>query len=65
MAAVYTQPVQVLIDELTLCGTPERARGALEAWYDAGAQMPALTLPPGRDLAELDYMLEVMRPITT
>jgi alkanesulfonate monooxygenase SsuD/methylene tetrahydromethanopterin reductase-like flavin-dependent oxidoreductase (luciferase family) len=53
---------QVLIDELTLCGQPDEARAALDAWYDAGAQMPALTLPPGHDLAQLDYMLEVMRP---
>jgi alkanesulfonate monooxygenase SsuD/methylene tetrahydromethanopterin reductase-like flavin-dependent oxidoreductase (luciferase family) len=53
---------QILIDELTLCGDPDEARAALDGWYDAGAQMPALTLPPGRDLAHLDYMLEVMRP---
>jgi alkanesulfonate monooxygenase SsuD/methylene tetrahydromethanopterin reductase-like flavin-dependent oxidoreductase (luciferase family) len=53
---------QILIDELTLCGDPDRARTALRSWYDAGAQMPALTLPPGRDLDELDYMLDVMRP---
>lgn len=56
------ESAQVLIDELTLCGDPERAHAALESWYDAGAQMPCLTLPPGRELAELDYMLEVMRP---
>jgi alkanesulfonate monooxygenase SsuD/methylene tetrahydromethanopterin reductase-like flavin-dependent oxidoreductase (luciferase family) len=53
---------QVLIDELTLCGEADHARAALESWYEAGAQVPALTLPPGRELAELDYMLEVMRP---
>ena len=53
---------QVLIDELTVCGDPEGARAALDSWYDAGADVPALTLPPGRDLAELDYLLEVMRP---
>ncbi|MEO5652784.1 MAG: LLM class flavin-dependent oxidoreductase [Marmoricola sp.] len=53
---------QVLIDELTLCGDPEHANAALESWYQAGAEMPALVLPPGRDVAELDYMLEVMRP---
>lgn len=53
---------QVLLDELVLWGDPQRARDALESWYEAGAQMPALTLPPGRDVVELDYMLEVMRP---
>ncbi len=57
------ESAQVLIDELTLCGDPEDARGALDSWYEAGApQMPALVLPPGRDLAELDHMPEVMRP---
>lgn len=57
------ESAQVLIDELTLCGDPDRAHDALDTWYNAGAQMLALTLPPGRDLAELDYMLEVMRPV--
>lgn len=56
------ESAQVLIDELTLFGDPEHAHAALDSWYETGAQMPALTLPPGRDLAELDYMLEVMRP---
>lgn len=56
---------QVLIDELTVCGDPERARAALDSWYDAGAQMPVLTLPPHRDAAELEQMLEVMRPTTS
>ena len=36
---------QVLIDELTLCGDPEHANAALESWYQAGAEMPALVLP--------------------
>ncbi len=53
---------QMLLDELVLWGDRERACEALYSWYEAGAQMPALTLPPGRDVADLDYMLEVMRP---
>jgi alkanesulfonate monooxygenase SsuD/methylene tetrahydromethanopterin reductase-like flavin-dependent oxidoreductase (luciferase family) len=57
------ESAQILIDELTLCGDADNARAALASWYDAGAEMPALTLPPGRTVAELDSMLEVMRPV--
>jgi len=53
---------QGLLDELVIWGDPQRARQALDWWYETGAQMPALTLPPGRDVADLDFMLEVMRP---
>ncbi len=56
------ESAQVLIDELTLCGDPEHAHAALDSWYEAGVQTPALVLPPGRDLAELDYMLKAMQP---
>ena len=33
-----------------------------DSWYDLGAEMPSIVLPPGRDLADLDYMLEALRP---
>jgi alkanesulfonate monooxygenase SsuD/methylene tetrahydromethanopterin reductase-like flavin-dependent oxidoreductase (luciferase family) len=52
---------RVLLDELTLWGDAEQARAALERWYAAGAQMPTLTLPPGRPVDELDHMLESLR----
>ena len=51
-----------LFDELLLWGDAENARAALDRWYDAGAQTPALTLPPNRPVEELDYILESMRP---
>lgn len=51
-----------LLGELTVWGGPDDARAALDAWYAAGAEMPVLTLPPGRDLASLDFMLESLRP---
>lgn len=56
------ESARVLLDELTLWGDADQARAALNAWYDAGAQLPTLTLPPGRDLATLDFMLESLRP---
>jgi alkanesulfonate monooxygenase SsuD/methylene tetrahydromethanopterin reductase-like flavin-dependent oxidoreductase (luciferase family) len=51
-----------LLDELTLWGDADRARAALDRWYAAGAELPTLTLPPGRSVDELDHMLEAMRP---
>ena len=53
---------QVLIDELTLSGDATAARAGLDRWYAAGAEMPTLTLPPGRPVEELDHMLEALRP---
>lgn len=57
------EPARGLFDELTLWGDTGQARAALERWYDAGAEMPTLTLPPGRPLAELDQILEALRPL--
>ena len=39
-----------------------RASDHLQHWYTSGAEMPILTLPPHRTVAELDYMLDTMRP---
>lgn len=53
---------QRLLDELVVWGRPDDAREALDRWYAAGAELPAIVLPPGRDLAELEYALEVFSP---
>ena len=53
----------VLLDELTLWGDADRCRAALDRWYAAGAELPALTLPPGRPVEELDHILESMAPL--
>ena len=55
------ESARMLLDELTLWGDAEQARAALDRWYDAGAQMPTLTLPPDRSIEELDHILEAMR----
>jgi alkanesulfonate monooxygenase SsuD/methylene tetrahydromethanopterin reductase-like flavin-dependent oxidoreductase (luciferase family) len=52
----------LLLDELTVWGDAASARGCLDRWYAAGAQQPVLTLPPNRPVAELDHMLEALRP---
>ncbi len=56
------ESARVLLDELTLWGDAEHARAALDRWYATGAQMPTLTLPPGRRVEELDDILESLRP---
>ena len=57
------ESARVLFDELTLWGDTEHARTSLEKWYAAGAEMPALTLPPGRPVEELDHILESLAPL--
>jgi alkanesulfonate monooxygenase SsuD/methylene tetrahydromethanopterin reductase-like flavin-dependent oxidoreductase (luciferase family) len=56
------ESARALLDELTLWGDADSARAALERWYAAGAELPTLTLPPGRSVDGLDHMLEAMRP---
>jgi len=53
---------QDLLDELTIWGDADSARAALDRWYLEGADLPVLALPPNRPPAELDYILESMRP---
>jgi|SoiMethySBSTD1v2_1073268.scaffolds.fasta_scaffold33554_6 alkanesulfonate monooxygenase SsuD/methylene tetrahydromethanopterin reductase-like flavin-dependent oxidoreductase (luciferase family) len=54
------ESARMLLDELALWGDVEQARAALDRWYAAGAEMPTLTLPPGRSVEALDYILESM-----
>jgi len=55
------ESARALLDELTVWGDAEQARAALDRWYAAGAEMPTLTLPPGRPVEDLDHMLESMQ----
>lgn len=59
---VVPPTADVLLDELTLHGDAAAARSALDRWYAAGADEPVLVLPPNRPLAELDGVLEALRP---
>ena len=51
-----------LLREQTIVGTPEDARGQLAEWYEAGADVPLLTLPPGAPAELLRETVEVMAP---
>ncbi len=53
---------RVLLDELTLCGDAEAGRASLDRWFEAGADLPVVALPPGRPVVELEYALEALRP---
>jgi alkanesulfonate monooxygenase SsuD/methylene tetrahydromethanopterin reductase-like flavin-dependent oxidoreductase (luciferase family) len=53
---------EVLLDELIIRGDAGSAAAALDGWYEAGADLPVLVLPPGRDLQELDDVLVALRP---
>lgn len=54
---------QALVDELSITGSAEHARGKLDAWYRAGADLPTIVLPPGANLDELDHALTAFAPI--
>jgi alkanesulfonate monooxygenase SsuD/methylene tetrahydromethanopterin reductase-like flavin-dependent oxidoreductase (luciferase family) len=58
------ESAQVLIDELTVSGDAGTARAALDRWYAAGAEMPAIVLPPNRSHDELEHTLDALRPAT-
>lgn len=53
---------QVLVDELLISGDADAAKAGLDRWYAAGAEMPAIVLPPGRSVEELEHTLRALRP---
>jgi alkanesulfonate monooxygenase SsuD/methylene tetrahydromethanopterin reductase-like flavin-dependent oxidoreductase (luciferase family) len=55
------ESAQVLLDELTVQGDADSARAGLDRWYQAGAELPVVVLPPGRPVDELEYTLEALR----
>jgi alkanesulfonate monooxygenase SsuD/methylene tetrahydromethanopterin reductase-like flavin-dependent oxidoreductase (luciferase family) len=52
----------VLLEELTVFGTPAEARRRLEGWHAAGAAMPLLLMRPQLTPAAIDLTLEALRP---
>jgi alkanesulfonate monooxygenase SsuD/methylene tetrahydromethanopterin reductase-like flavin-dependent oxidoreductase (luciferase family) len=60
--AVVPPEADVLLEQLTVYGTPAEARARLARWYEAGADLPVLLLPPHLSPAEIDFMLESLRP---
>ena len=52
---------EVLLEELTIFGTPDSAPTRLAGWYEAGASMPVLLLGPDLTPDQIDRTLEVFR----
>ena len=50
------------MDELTVHGDAAQARARLDRWYAAGAEMPAIVLPPNQPVDDLLHTLESLRP---
>jgi alkanesulfonate monooxygenase SsuD/methylene tetrahydromethanopterin reductase-like flavin-dependent oxidoreductase (luciferase family) len=55
--AIVPPEADVLLEQLTIYGTPEMAQRQLTRWYDAGADMPTLLLGPNLDQDEIDFTL--------
>jgi alkanesulfonate monooxygenase SsuD/methylene tetrahydromethanopterin reductase-like flavin-dependent oxidoreductase (luciferase family) len=56
--AIVPPEAEVLLEQLTVYGTPEDARQQLDKWFDAGATLPGLLLLPNMSDAEIDFTLE-------
>ncbi len=61
-SAIVPPTAQRLVDELTIHGTPDTARGQLEHWYDAGADTVGLLLAPQLTPAQLELTLDAFAP---
>jgi alkanesulfonate monooxygenase SsuD/methylene tetrahydromethanopterin reductase-like flavin-dependent oxidoreductase (luciferase family) len=54
---------EVLLEELTVFGTPAQARERLQRWYAAGAEFPGLLLRPQLTPEQVTVTLEAFRPM--
>ena len=54
---------EVLLDELTVFGTPEQARERLARWYEAGADMPMVFIRPNLEPADIERTLSAFTPM--
>jgi len=59
-SAVVPQEAEVLLEELTVYGTPDEARARLARWRQAGAELPILLLPPQLEPAQIDFTLSAL-----
>jgi alkanesulfonate monooxygenase SsuD/methylene tetrahydromethanopterin reductase-like flavin-dependent oxidoreductase (luciferase family) len=54
---------EVLLEELTVFGTPTQARQRLQRWYAAGAEFPGLLLRPQLTPGQVTVSLDAFRPL--
>jgi alkanesulfonate monooxygenase SsuD/methylene tetrahydromethanopterin reductase-like flavin-dependent oxidoreductase (luciferase family) len=60
---VVPPEADILLDELTIFGTPDEARVRVARWYAAGAALPILLLPPNLTPDEICLALDAFRPL--
>jgi alkanesulfonate monooxygenase SsuD/methylene tetrahydromethanopterin reductase-like flavin-dependent oxidoreductase (luciferase family) len=62
--SAFTVPPEasVLLDDIVIFGTPEAARDRLARWYEVGADLPILCLPPNLPRDEIDVALCALAP---
>ncbi len=60
---VVPADAEVLLEELTVFGTPAQARARLARWHQAGAALPSLLLRPHLGLEEIEFTLDAFRPM--
>ena len=53
---------EVLLDELVVYGTPDAARRRLDRWYDLGADLVVVSIPPNRPPDEVELTLKALAP---
>lgn len=54
---------ETLLEELTIFGTPAEARGRLEQWRAAGADMPRVFIRPNLSREEIERTLSAFAPM--
>jgi alkanesulfonate monooxygenase SsuD/methylene tetrahydromethanopterin reductase-like flavin-dependent oxidoreductase (luciferase family) len=60
-SALVPSRAEVLLDQLTLNGTPDEVREKIPAWLENGATMPCLMLNPNLSLDEINYSVSAMQ----
>jgi alkanesulfonate monooxygenase SsuD/methylene tetrahydromethanopterin reductase-like flavin-dependent oxidoreductase (luciferase family) len=61
-STVVPPEAESLLEQLTIYGTPERARAQLDRWVEAGADLPILMFRPNLTSEQLTFELDALRP---
>lgn len=66
IGSTFTVPPEadVLLDDVVVFGTPDAARDRLARWYEVGAELPILCLPPNLPPEEINVALCALAPGT-
>lgn len=60
-SSVVPSEAEILLEQLTLYGTPGEIQQKIPGWYEAGASMPCLMLNPNLPIEEATYSLEALQ----